>query len=261
MTDSLLTSAAATKMPNHSPDPLAARPAGRALAGHVASDTLAAREGRRITMTDDLIARLVAALESNDDDAARQIARELIARGAKISVRSTPVMDSDHTQSDLPRDRCIATTQAHWLLVDDTQVAELVREGWSSYGDIDHPATPDGEWFTEPDECDCEPSEAWLAVIDEAGLSGQYDFSVPAAAEVEITDPPTDPGGEYCLWWTTAGADSGPMEEQRFATLEHALAARQLASHRLHRKHRGSLACEYGVAILDDGQWRELEEH
>jgi len=74
-------------------------------------------------------------------------------------------------------------------------------------------------------------------------------------------NPPTDPDGEYCLWWRTIDRNAGPIDDDRYATLEHALAARDIASRELHRKHGGRLACGYGIGMLADGYWRELDEH
>lgn len=195
-----------------------------------------------------------------DDESYLSVSLAILATrlGHELGVVSEEPEYDDFSESSLPLDKKFATTQEHRLLLAGGEVARLVREGWSYFGDIDHPNTPNGEWTTDSGPEDRVP-DAWRKVCDRIGLSGDWEYA-PCAPEPEVKEPESDPEGEYCLWWSTVGDDSGPMDGVRYSTYENAEAACQLASHELHRRHRGQLLCGHGIARLVDGVWVQILE-
>lgn len=216
-------------------------------------------------MTTELIESLADALREalehapNNTNLARHITRAIL-EVAEITLECGEVYDENFSDGDLPRDTRLASTQSHKLCVDDGEVFELVREGWSYFGDPEHPNTPHGEWTTESGENDTQPSAAWIAVLDEASIADD-DWKYPPGATEPNETAEEASEGDYCLWWSTSGDDEGPLTGRRFPTLRDAQIARQEAELELHRRHKGTLLCGYGIAVLnEDGDWVQCED-
>lgn len=211
-------------------------------------------------LIDSLSRSLAAAMQydPNNADLARHLARAIM-EVSEIEIQSDDPTEDDYSEGSLPRDRRVAVSQEHRIMVDGLRVATLERYGWGYYGDHNHPDTPSGEWTTVAGDDDQEPSPAWLAVAEAAGIGGDWE-SYPCAEEEEITEPDEDPDGEFCLWWVTSGEDGGPRTDTRYATLEDARAACQLAEHGLRTTHRGTLLCGYGIGMLTEDGWRKLDD-
>lgn len=200
------------------------------------------------------------AIQQDREDVAKYCTLLAIELGAEIAVESEDPDEEDMTEGDGPRDRQVLTSQSHHITYDGERIATLTRESWSTYGSIDHPDTPYGEWTTDASEGDEEPSDAWRAVVAAAGIDDDEWDNIPECDEEEIVPPATDPEGEYCLWWSTVPtSESGPTGD-RYATLADARDARQLADHSLRTTHRGDLLCGYGIGQLVDGEWVEVRE-
>lgn len=217
-------------------------------------------ERKIVDALDALTIALRLAMHDDDDNAdlARHIASAILEAGGTITIDSDDPEDEDYSEDTLPLSRRVATTQIHRLLVDKEEVATLEREGWSHFGDPDHPDTPAGEWTTDSGQNDQQPSNAWRAVADLADGDDDWDYH-PGAEEPKDIDPAPDAEGAYCLWWSTVGDDSGPLPHTRYATLDDAHGACQLANQSLHVTHRGQLLCGYGIAVLEDGEWIEYD--
>jgi hypothetical protein len=67
----------------------------------------------------------------------------------------------------------------------------------------------------------------------------------------------SDDDGEYCVYWATAGDDSGPGE--RYATREQAEARCKIANKHLHERNPGDLLCGYSVRHIVDDEWVPVE--